>query len=54
MRARGFRLVQMWVPDVRSEQFAAEAARQSALVAAADREGDDPAFLEAVSADWDE
>lgn len=54
MREQGFRLVQMWVPDVRSERFAAEARRQSLVVAAADREADDQSFIEAVSAGWDE
>lgn len=54
MRAQGLRPVQIWVPDVRSPEFAAEAHRQSALVAAADRSGDDMDFVEAVSVDWNE
>lgn len=54
MRAQGLRPVQIWVPDVRSPDFAAEAHRQSALVAAADRTSDDMDFVEAVSEDWDE
>ena len=54
MRAQGLRPVQIWVPDVRSPEFAAEAHRQSALVAAADRDSDDMDFVEAVSVDWDE
>jgi hypothetical protein len=54
MRAQGLRPVQIWVPDVRSPEFAAEAHRQSALVAAADRGSDDMDFVEAVSVDWDE
>ena len=54
MRAQGLRSVQVWVPDVRSPEFAAEARRQSALVAAADRDSDDMDFVEAVSIDWDE
>ena len=33
MRAQGFRQVQIWVPDTRSEAFAAECRRQSLLVA---------------------
>lgn len=52
MRAQGLRPVQIWVPDVRSESFEAEARRQSAAVAAADVAGDDMAFVEAVSDDW--
>lgn len=54
MREQGFRLVQVWVPDVRSEGFAAQAHEQSAAVGAADRLGDDQAFIEAVSAGWEE
>lgn len=54
MRAQGFRLIQMWVPDVRSAEFAAEARRQSAAVAAADWRSDDQDFIEAISMSWDE
>ncbi|WP_233211380.1 antitoxin MazE-like protein [Mycobacterium sp. shizuoka-1] len=32
MRERGLRPLQVWVPDVRTESFAAEAHRQSSLV----------------------
>ena len=51
MRARGLRPIQLWVPDVRSDDFTAEAHRQSALVAAATADRD---FVESVSTDWDE
>lgn len=54
MRARGYRPVQIWVPDVRTAQFAAEAHRQAALVATVDSRTDDQAFLDAVSVPWDE
>lgn len=54
MRARGYRPVQIWVPDVRSAEFANEARRQAALVAANDSHSDDQDFIEAVSADWDD
>jgi hypothetical protein len=54
MRAQGLRPVQIWVPDVRSPEFATEAHRQSALVAAADGNSEDMDFVEAVSVDWDE
>jgi len=54
MRARGFRPVQVWVPDVRTPAFAAEAKRQAALVAASDRATDDQSFIEAVLAPWDD
>ena len=33
MRAAGFRLVQLWVPDARAPRFAAECRRQSRLAA---------------------
>jgi hypothetical protein len=33
MRARGFRQIQLWVPDTRSAQFAEECRRQSLLIA---------------------
>lgn len=54
MRAQGLRQVQIWVPDVRAPEFADEAHRQSSLVAAADRDGDDMEFVEAISEDWTE
>lgn len=54
MRAQGLRPVQIWVPDVRSPEFAAEAHRQSVRVAAADRVSEDMSFVEALSDDWDE
>jgi len=54
MRDRGYRPVQVWVPDVRDARFASEAQRQAALVAAADRVGDDQSFVEAVTTAWDE
>ncbi|MDO5534807.1 MAG: DUF3018 family protein [Propionibacteriaceae bacterium] len=54
MRERGYRPVQIWVPDVRTEQFATEARRQAALVAQSDRTGDDQEFIEAVSVPWDD
>ncbi|TDW30847.1 hypothetical protein EDD25_2624 [Cryobacterium psychrophilum] len=54
MREQGFRLVQVWVPDVRSESFALEAHRESVAVALADHANDDQSFVEAVSAPWEE
>lgn len=46
--------MQVWVPDVRSAQFAEEAHRQSLQVASADRTSDDLEFVESITADWDE
>jgi hypothetical protein len=54
MRERGFRQVQMWVPDVRTEKFRKEAQRQALAVAASDRAGDDQDFVEQISEDWPE
>lgn len=54
MREQGYRPVQIWVPDVRTKRFAAEAHRQSVAVAAAEVTGDDQDFIEAVSIGWDE
>ncbi|MDQ2638506.1 MAG: antitoxin MazE family protein [Actinomycetota bacterium] len=54
MRERGLRPLQVWVPDVRTEGFAAEAHRQASLVARADESGDDQEFVEAISSSWDE
>jgi|GEM_PF-285454 len=54
MRQRGMRPVQHWVPDVRSEEWTREAARQASVLAAADKANpEDMDFVEAVSAFWD-
>ena len=49
LRAQGLRPVQIWVPDVRSAEFVAEAHRQALAVAASDHAADDQAFIDAVS-----
>jgi len=51
LRAEGLRPVQIWVPDVRSPKFVAEAHRQSALVASSTQADQDQEFIEAISAD---
>lgn len=51
LRRQGLRPVQIWVPDVRSPEFAAEARRQSLLVASSPREKEDQAFIDAVQQD---
>lgn len=53
LREQGLRPVQIWVPDVRAPQFAAEAHRQSAAIAASEQEADDQAFVDAISSEWD-
>jgi antidote-toxin recognition MazE-like antitoxin len=49
LRQRGLRPVQLWVPDVRTSAFRAEAHRQSLAVAASAGEAADQAFIDAVS-----
>jgi len=49
MRARGFRPVQLWVPDTRTADFRAEAHRQSRAVARSASEREDQAFIDAIS-----
>jgi hypothetical protein len=40
----------MWVPDVRSAKFIAEAHREAVALADADQRSDDMEFVEAISA----
>lgn len=49
MRAKGMRQITLWVPDTRTPEFAAEARRQSLLVAQSEGEAEDMAFIEAIS-----
>ena len=49
MRARGMKLVQLWVPDVTGPEFKAEARRQSRLVALSPHEAEDQAFIDSIS-----
>jgi Protein of unknown function (DUF3018) len=53
MRERGYRPVQVWVPDVTTPEFRAEAHRASARAAAADRHGDDQDFVDSISQLWE-
>jgi hypothetical protein len=52
LREQGLRPIQIWVPDVRSPRFSAEAHRQSLAVAASVHAAEDQAFIDAVSYDW--
>ncbi|GFG91621.1 antitoxin MazE family protein [Mycobacterium bourgelatii] len=54
LRQQGMRPVQIWVPDVTAHEFHREAHRQSASVAAGEREAEDQAFVNAIAVDWDE
>lgn len=51
LRAQGLRPVQIWVPDVTAEGFAAEAHRQSRAVAASEQAEADQAFVDEIS-EW--
>lgn len=51
LRGQGLRPIQIWVPDVRSPEFAREAHRQSLLIANSPQEKDDQAFIDSIS-DW--
>ena len=51
LRAQGMRLIQIWVPDVRSRAFRVAARKQSRLVAASPFEAEDQAFIDAISVD---
>ena len=50
LRKQGLRPIQLWVPDVRSPRFKAEARRQSKLLASDPNYEEDMQFLEAVQA----
>jgi hypothetical protein len=51
LRKQGLRPVQIWVPDMRSPAFIAEAHRQSLAVANSAQAGEDQNFVDAIS-DW--
>jgi len=49
LRRQGLRPIQIWVPDVRSRTFVAEAHRQSTAVAGSRWASEDQAFIDAIS-----
>ena len=49
LRQQGLRPIQIWVPDMRSPAFAAEAHRQSLAVATSPHAEEDQDFIDAVS-----
>ncbi len=49
LRQQGLRPIQIWVPDMRSPAFAAEAHRQSLAVARSAHAKADQDFIEAIS-----
>lgn len=52
-RAAGLRLIQLWVPDTRSENFVAECRRQSQLLSGDAAEAETLAFIEHTGA-WED
>ena len=48
LRAQGMRPIQIWVPDVRSPEFTAEARRQSLLVAQSPEEAEIQSLIDSV------
>lgn len=48
MRAKGLRLVQMWLPDTRTPEFAELAHRASVAIANSPTEHEDQAFIDSV------
>jgi len=51
---RAFGPSRCWVPDTRSPKFAAEASRQSRLVASSPQAAEDQAFIDSISTGVDE
>jgi hypothetical protein len=49
LRRQGLRPLQLWVPDTRSDAFAAEARRQAQAARQSGFAEDDQAFVDAVS-----
>lgn len=49
LRAQGLRPIQIWVPDVRSPTFLAEAHQQSMAVSSSVQAEEDQAFINAAS-----
>lgn len=49
MRKKGMRLIQIWVPDVRTKAFKRRARRDALAVATSATERDDQAFVDSIS-----
>jgi len=49
LREQGLRPIQIWVPDVRTEEFRAEARRQASAVAVEEQDRDDQAFVDSIT-----
>lgn len=53
MRAKGYRLIQMWVPDTRTEEFKRQAHLDSIAIRNSPTEAEDQAFVDAIS-EWND
>jgi hypothetical protein len=53
LRKQGLRPIQIWVPDVNSPEFIAEAKRQARLIAESPYEQEDQAFINAIAVELD-
>jgi hypothetical protein len=49
MRAKGMRLVQMWLPDTSRPEFKREARRQALAISRSEHAAEDQAFIDAIS-----
>jgi hypothetical protein len=49
LREQGLRPIQIWVPDIRSPEFAQQAHQQSVALASSTHEADDQAFIDALA-----
>lgn len=48
-KAEGFRLLQRWVPDIHSPEFAERVRREVQAIVASEYEADDQAFIDSIS-----
>ena len=53
LRSQGLRPIQIWVPDVHSEEYKTEIRRQCLAIANSPQEKEDMAFIESLM-DWDD
>jgi hypothetical protein len=49
MRAKGMRLIQMWLPDTGTPEFRREARRQALAISRSPHAAEDQAFVDAIS-----
>jgi hypothetical protein len=48
-KAEGFRLIQRWVPDTRTPEFAARVRREVQAIVKSEHAADDQAFIDSIS-----